>query len=306
VLRTVGPQSFREDPLRIVRGLRFVSQLGLEPDEATRAQMREEAAAVRLVSAERIGGGLTADGMGELSKLLLGTRPAHALRLMRDTGVLTELVPELGPAIGFSLGTGRQPVPLDEHLFAVVQNAAELGYGLPVRLGALLHDLGKPLAAREGRPHADLGAELARGVLDRLRYPTRLTAHVARLVRAHAFPLDGELDGLRARRFLAAHGEELAQDLLDLKEADLRAKRVEPWELPALARLRAAVAAERTSPYRLGDLAVSGSDLIAIGFGEGPELGRVLRALLDEVIEEPALNTREALLDRARRELEPA
>src|SRR5205807_5776946 len=71
-LRTVSPQSFREDPLRLVRALRFVSQLGFEPDEELLAQMRAEAPAVKLVSGERIGGGLAADGMGELSKLLLG------------------------------------------------------------------------------------------------------------------------------------------------------------------------------------------------------------------------------------------
>ena len=303
VLRTVSETSFREDPLRLVRGLRFVSQLGLEPDEGTLAQMEEEAAGVRLVSGERVGGGLAADGLGELSKLLLGMRPAHALRLMRDTGVLVELLPELHAAIGYSLGTSRQPLSLEEHVFAVVQNAADLGSGLPVRLGALLHDLGKPLEAADGRPHAEIGAELARGVLNRLRYPTRLTSHVVRLVRGHAFHLDGEIDGLRARRFLAANGEELARDLLDHKEADLRAKAIEDWELPALERFRAAVEAERASAYRLGDLAVDGADLIEHGFREGPELGRVLQTLLDEVIEEPSRNDREALLARAREEL---
>ena len=304
VLRTVSETSFREDPLRLVRGFRFVSQLALEPDERTLAQMHEQAAGVQLVSGERIGGGLAADGLGELSKLLLGTRPAHALRLMRDTGVLVALLPEFEPALGYSLGTDRQPVPLDEHVFAVVQNAAELGYPLRVRLAALLHDLGKPHEDAVARPHAELGADLARGVLNRLRYPSRLTSHVVRLVRGHAYHLDGEIDGLRARRFLAEHGEELALDLLDHKEADLRAKRIEPWELPALERLRAAVLAERESPYRLRDLAVDGADLIELGFGEGPELGRVLAALLDEVIEEPARNTRNALLGRAREELE--
>ena len=90
-LRTVSPSSFAEDPLRLVRGLRFVSQLGLEPDGQTLEQMRDEAASVELVSGERIGGGLAADGMGELSKLLLGAEPARALRLARDTGVLVSL-----------------------------------------------------------------------------------------------------------------------------------------------------------------------------------------------------------------------
>ena len=75
VLRTVSATSFAEDPLRLVRALRFVSQLGFDLDERTRAQMVEEAPSVRLVSGERIGGGLAADGMGELSKLLLGPAP---------------------------------------------------------------------------------------------------------------------------------------------------------------------------------------------------------------------------------------
>src|SRR4051794_34985592 len=101
VLRTVSSTSFAEDPLRLVRALRFVSQLGFDLDDATLRQMRREAKAVRLVSGERVGGGLVADGMGELSKLLLGREPARALRVARDTGVLVELLPEFERAIGF-------------------------------------------------------------------------------------------------------------------------------------------------------------------------------------------------------------
>src|SRR5690242_8981223 len=91
VLRTVGPRSFAEDPLRIVRGLRLVSQLGLTPDDSTVQQMRDEARNVRLVSGERLG--------DELAKLLLGAQPAQALRLARETGVLGELLPEVDPAL---------------------------------------------------------------------------------------------------------------------------------------------------------------------------------------------------------------
>src|ERR671933_240671 len=108
VLRTVTPHSFVEDPLRLVRGLRFVSQLGFDPDRETRQQMADNAASVALVSGERVGGGLAADGMGELSKLLLGREPARALRLARDTGVLVALLPEFEPALGFDPGSERQ------------------------------------------------------------------------------------------------------------------------------------------------------------------------------------------------------
>ncbi len=234
VLRTVRPTSFAEDPLRLVRGLRLVSQLGLEPDEATLEQMRAEADGVRLVSGERIGGGLRSDGMGELSKLLLGREPARALRLARDTGVLTALLPEFEPAIGFELESERQNLPLDEHTFAVVQATADAGARLAVRLGALLHDLAKPDAPDD---HAEAGAGIAAGVLRRLRYPNRLIMEVTRLVDAHDFPLD-HVDELFARRLLREHGDQLAFDLVTHKEADLRTKNVPAEELEALARLR--------------------------------------------------------------------
>jgi tRNA nucleotidyltransferase (CCA-adding enzyme) len=299
VLRTVRPRSFAEDPLRLVRGLRLVSQLGLEPDAETLDQMRAEAASVALVSGERVGGGLHTDGMGELSKLLLGREPARALRLARDTGVLVALLPEFEQAIGFEQDSERQHLPLDEHIFAVVQAATDAGAPLEVRLGALFHDLGKPAA--NGR-HADRGAELAAAAMKRLRYPTSLRAYVTRLVRAHAFSLR-DVDELFARRFLREHGDELALDLVSHKEADLRGKKVSQEELDAAGRLRTLLEQERRQPHRLTDLAVDGADLIELGFAEGPVLGRTLESLLDAVVEEPGLNTREQLLERARSQL---
>src|SRR5690348_3361110 len=113
VLRTVSPVSFAEDPLRLVRGLRFVSQLGLEPDVETLEQMRDEAHSVALVSGERVGGGLAADGMGELSKLLLGSSPQRALRIARDTGVLVELLPEFAQAVGFDQESDYHDLTVD-------------------------------------------------------------------------------------------------------------------------------------------------------------------------------------------------
>jgi tRNA nucleotidyltransferase (CCA-adding enzyme) len=319
VLRTVSPTSFAEDPLRLVRALRFVSQLGFDPDESTLRQMRDEAAAVKLVSGERIGGGLAADGMGELSKLLLGSQPAKAFRLARDTGVLVELLPEFEAAIGFDQESRFHSLTVDEHTFAVVQAAADAGYALPVRLATVFHDLGKPHAAWRGtdarlhyyakpgfsdRSHEQVGCELAREALLRLRYPNALRDRVVRIVRYHMFQI-GKGDALRARRFLAKHGDELAFQLVDHKDADYRGKPgaggAPPVEdLEKLARFRNLLLAERRQPHRLSDLAINGSDLIELGLRPGPELGRVLRDLLHDVVEDPSVNTREALLARAR------
>jgi len=321
VLRTVSRTSFAEDPLRLVRALRFVSQLGFEPDEATLRQMRAEAASVRLVSGERIGGGLAADGMGELSKLLLGREPARALRLARDTGVLVELLPEFERAVGFEQESRYHDLTVDEHTFAVVQAAADAGFSLAVRLAALFHDLGKPHVAWRGsdgrlhyyakpgraqRSHEQVGAELAGQALRRLRYPNALRHRVVRIVRHHMFKV-GTANGLRARRFLAKHGDELAFDLADHKRADFLGKRGSGGEPPPTAdierldRFRAALERERTSPHRLADLAVDGHDLLELGFRPGPGLGRALHELLQVVVDDPGRNTRRQLLAVARR-----
>ena len=319
ILRTVSTSSFAEDPLRLVRGLRFIAQLGLEPDPNTLAQMRAEAQSVKLVSGERVGGGLASDGMGELSKLLLGAQPAKALRIARDTGVLVALLPEFERSIGFDQESRYHDLTLDEHTFEVVQAAAGADAPLRVRLAALFHDLGKPYVAWRGsdgrlhyyakpgrspRSHEQVSAELAEAALERLRYPTDLRKRVARIVRAHMID-PGRADPLRARRLLARYGAGVAFDLLDHKEADLRGKRSpgEPApekDLERLARFRAVVEHEVSSPHRLRDLVIGGDDLIALGYPAGPELGRALDTLLDEVVHDPALNTRSTLLERAR------
>ncbi len=314
-LRTVSPTSFAEDPLRIVRGLRFVSQLGLDPDDQTLKQMHDEAASVELVSGERIGGGLAADGMGELSKLLLGAEPAKALRLARDTGVLVHILPEFEQAIGFEQESRWHALTVDEHTFEAVQAAADSGFPLRVRLAALFHDLGKPHVAWRGtdgrlhyyakrgysdRSHEQISSRLAEQALDRLRYPTELRKRVVRIVRSHMID-PGKADPLRARRLLARYGSGLLFDLIDHKEADLRGKGQPPdVDLARLGRFRAVVREQQRNPYRLADLAVGGDDLIALGYVPGAAIGQTLQTLLNEVVDRPELNTREQLLERAR------
>jgi len=299
VLRTVSERSFAEDPLRIVRGLRLVSQLDLAPDETTLQQLADEAISVRLVSGERIGGGLQADGMGELSKLLLGARPAKALRIARDTGVLVALIPEFARAIDYDQGSPRQDRTLDEHIFSTIQFAADDHASLAVRLASLFHDLGKPEADETGENHARLGTRIASEALSRLRYPGRLRRYVLDLIAAHAFPLD-HVDELFARRFLRKHGESLARDLVEHKRADLSAKQPTQGELDAVDRLGRLLEQERLQPHRLRDLAVDGTDLMEIGYSEGPALGRTLERLLDDVVEDPQRNERDYLLERAK------
>jgi tRNA nucleotidyltransferase (CCA-adding enzyme) len=260
--------------------------------------------------------------MGELSKLLLGREPAKALRLARDTGVLVHVLPEFGPAIGFDQESRYHDLTVDEHTFAVVQATADARRVLAVRLAAAFHDLGKPVTAWRGtdgrlhyyakpgyadRSHEQVGAELAGTALRRLRYPNALRDRVCRIVRHHMFQV-GKGDELRARRFLAKHGDELAFQLVDHKEADFLGKRGAGGPPPLddiekLRRFRRVLEREQKQPHRLADLAVDGRDLIAIGYKPGPELGRALHDLLREVVDDPSRNTHDDLVRRARAKL---
>src|SRR5215203_2265965 len=304
VLRSTGPTSFRDDPLRIVRGLRFVSQLDVDPDEDTVRQMREWAPRIEHVSGA-----------------LLGDHPAKALRLARDTGALVHVLPELEPAIGFDQESRYHDLPLDEHIFRVVQSTSDEGASSPVRQTRPLHDAGKPESAWRGRDgrrhfyenrafgkrsHEEIGADLAAQALSRLRYPVRLRQHVRRLVREHMFGVPDPENRTKARKFLQRHGDELAFDLVAHKRADLQGKREAPdeateAELARLDAFRRTLVEELQSPHRLDQLAVDGRDLIAAGWQPGPELGAALRHLLGCVTGDPALNTRDRLLAEAER-----
>jgi hypothetical protein len=162
-----------------------------------------------------------------------------------------------------------------------------------VRLATLFHDLGKPFD-RDPLGHAQVSAGIARATLSRLRYPTRLSRRVVAIVREHPYRDEDRPRTPRdARRFLLEHGDELAFDLVAHRLADLRAK---GRDTTGVEETRALLEHELASPHRLRDLAVGGDDLVSIGFVPGPELGRALHELLEHVVDDPSLNTRERLL----------
>ena len=310
VLRTITPDSFRDDPLRIMRGLVRVSVDGLEPEPGTREQMVEHAAALRNISGERI--------QGELNKLLMGDDPAKALRLARDTGVLAHMIPELSAAVGFKQESKYHDMTVDEHTFAALEAAAKGGAPLEVRLALLVHDAGKPASAWKGkddrlhyyanealgkRAHEEVGTELARSMLKRLRYPRGTSNTVEALVAHHMFQDHAKPRPVKARKFLAEHGLERARMLIAHKRADMQGKDEEKTDLTHLNEFGKLIEAEKEQPLKVGDLEVSGKDLLEIGYPPGPALGVVLKDLLTEVIGQPQLNNRDWLLRMARKRL---
>ena len=293
LIRAVGDPAarFREDALRILRGIRFAATLGFELETATLAAIRAHAPLTAHLSGERI--------LGELDRLLLARRPSVGLRLLADTGVLATLFPDLDAQRGIP----QNKVP-GEDLWAHTLRTVDASAATPdVRLAALLHDIGKPATLADGRfvGHDIVGARMATELLDRLHGPRERTEHVSRLIRHHMFSMEPRSSDAAVRRFLVRVGLDLVDDLLLLREADnvgsglpADAGRVSALRRRIAEQLEAKVALDRTQ------LAVDGHEVMReLGIGPGPQLGRILEALTDRVIADPRLNDRPRLLSLA-------
>jgi tRNA nucleotidyltransferase (CCA-adding enzyme) len=289
LLRAVHPTAFRDDPLRILRGVARVSLDGLQPDAATRELMTAAAPRIAELSAERI--------REELERTFAGPGVAGALRLARDVGALAVAIPEWAGCIGVDQRSATQAYTLDEHILHVLDAAVHDHAAREPRLAAFWHDVGKPHAAG-ARAHAEAGARIARGALRRLTYDNDTVATVTELVREHSYAEDRKPSAHSARIFLARVGRERARDLLALRRWDRvgRGVPIAPERVAARERFEALVEQEWAQPVALADLAVRGDDLMAAGLSEGPQIGATLRRLLTAVVDDPALNTRETLL----------
>jgi poly(A) polymerase len=188
VLRTPGrpEDSFSDDPLRMLRAARFVSQLGFTVAPEVVTAMTDMAGRIGIVSAERI--------REELSKLICGAHPREGLALLVDTGLAAQVLPEL-PKLRLEIDEHHRHKDVYEHSLIVLEQAIaqeENGPDLVLRLAALLHDIGKPKtrAFEQGgrvsfHHHEVVGAKMTKARLTALRYPKDIVADVSRLVELH-------------------------------------------------------------------------------------------------------------------------
>ena len=294
VLRAVGdPQKrFSEDALRILRGARFAVRYGLSVEESTEKAMFSLAGLLDDLARERV--------FSEFCKLLV---LVSAEDLRQFAPLITQVIPELAPAVGFDQ---RNP----HHAFDVYTHTCHVVAGvpaeLPLRWAALLHDVGKPATFTlddDGHGHflghAKVSAELADAALRRLKAPTALREQVAFLIEKHMTPLQPDKKLLRRR--LSRYGEENIRLLFALQRADLGSKGVrgETQDFDRIAELLDEILAENAC-LSIRDLAVDGHDLMALGL-RGPQIGQTLQGLLDAVLDERLPNEKQALLEAAER-----
>ena len=291
ILRAVGApeQRFREDSLRILRGVRFAVRYGLRVDPETEGAMFSQAQLMDNLARERV--------FEELCKLLPLVTAAD---LKRFAPVLTQVIPELAPLVDFDQHSPHHAYDLYTHVAHVV---AGVGSDLALRWAALLHDIGKiPTFTRDetGRGHfyghAAVGAEMADGVLRRLKAPTALREQAVLLIEKHMTKFSPEKKVLR--RWLGKMGWESMEKLLVLQEADMGSKGTgELPEMAQFAELRGVLEEIKAENACLSikDLAVNGHDLMALGI-RGKAIGEALNTLLEKVIEEELPNEKQPLL----------
>ena len=291
IVRAVGDpaERFAEDALRMLRAVRFASvlRMRIEPRTADAIQAHAELAAH--LSGERI--------QQELDKILLAERPSTGIRLLSDLGLLAVLCPELEVC---------KTIPQDK---AVAQDVFEHSLitvdatppDLVLRLAGLFHDVGKPETFADGHfhQHESVGEAIARRVLRRWKYPKDTVTAVAHLIRHHMFWYQADWTGSAVRRFIRKVGLDVIPDLFALRRADNIGSGLRPPRMYALEDLWTRVQAEieRSTAFSPRDLEVDGNDVMReLGIGPGPEVGRVIAAAFERVLDDPDLNTRERLL----------
>jgi tRNA nucleotidyltransferase (CCA-adding enzyme) len=295
-LRAVGnaDERFKEDALRMLRAVRFATLLDLRIDAKTAEAIRRNAALAATLSGERI--------QQEIVKMLSAKRPSVAFDLLSSTGVLAVLCPELEEC----KGTPQDKLVAEnvyQHLLATLDATPQ--DDLQLRLAGLFHDIGKPETFSDGHfhQHEFVGEAKTREILRRWKFDKETINDVSHLIRYHMFWYQTEWSGSAVRRFIRNVGLEKIPALFALRRADnigSGARSPKMYALDALwQRVQEEIAAANAFSPR--DLKIDGNDVMKeLGLSPGPEVGRILRALFEKVLDDPKLNEREKLLAMAK------
>jgi putative nucleotidyltransferase with HDIG domain len=323
VLRVLHPKSPHEDPLRILRALRFLARAPFTVDPATDEALRDAVPLLVHVSAERI--------QEELLKILKGDHVGVALRTAQSLGIWKVILPELEACVGVEQNHYHS-YDVFNHIVEVVQNTDSDDW--MVKLAALLHDIAKPptkwigpdnvahfYMPEEGQEflvpplvfgnHETVGADMTRKIMGRLKFSSRSIDRVAGLVRLHMM-IQGENIGSRAARKLLKQIAELPGELQDnvdalfaLRIGDIRGGKVgnvnhDYIRMNLNFKKIVDSEVEKESAVKVTDLAINGNDLKKLGLLPGPMFSHILNGLLDRVLENPDLNDRATLLEMVR------
>ena len=302
-VRTVGDpiDRFNEDALRMMRAVRLAVELGFTCNQETLMAIQSHNSLIKSVSMERI--------RDEFSKILLSPDPKKGINMLHETGLLAHIVPELERGLGVKQPSAHA-YDVWEHLLRTVQHAADKDYSLEMRLAALFHDIGKPPTkgfSRETKQptfygHEVVGSRETHKILERMKFSQETIQKVTKLVRWHMFFADTATISLSAvRRMIVNVGRENIWDLMNLRACD-RIGTGRPKENPyRLRKYKAMIEEALRDPVSVAMLKIDGKKIMEVGsIAPGPKIGMVLNALMEEVLDNPKLNSEEYLTNRTK------
>ena len=297
MIRCVGNarERFSEDALRILRGIRFAAQLGFSIEEETRQGMKELAPTLQNISAERV--------QVELIKMIVSTRP-ELLRDAYELGITKQFLPEFDRLMMTEQETPHHMYNVGEHTLQAMRNIRS---DKVLRLTMLLHDMGKPAlktmdeaGVAHFKKHAAESEKIAKRILKRLKFDNDTLNKVTKLVFYHDYRMPATPKNVR--RAMNKIGEDLFPYYMEVRRADVLAQSMYRREekirnLDEIEEIYKEIVRNKEC-VSLRSLAITGKDLIDAGMEPGKEIGEKLNELLELVIENPELNTKENLMKR--------
>jgi poly(A) polymerase/tRNA nucleotidyltransferase (CCA-adding enzyme) len=303
LIKAVGnpKERFKEDALRMMRAVRFEASLGNDwhIEKNTYQAIIECSKGLQKISSERI--------RDELNKIIMAKNAAKGIDSLRQSGLLTYIIPEL--LEGCNISQNKHHIyDCYKHNLESLDFAAKKGFSFPIRLAALLHDIGKP-KSKQGvgqeatfYNHEVIGAKMTKKILERLRYPKKECEKITTLVRYHLFYYNvDEVKEASIRRLINNVGLENIEDLLKLRMADRIGSgcpKAEPYKLRHMKYMIDKVSRD---PISVKMLKINGLDIIKIlKIAPGPKIGQILDILLEEVLDNPKNNTKKYLQQRVK------
>lgn len=293
IIRTVGDseERFKEDYLRILRSVRFSTELDFKIEESTFNAGKKQGKSISKVSSERI-----AD---ELFKILLCKRPSKGIRILENMGVLNIILPEIIPTIGFEQKNPHHKLDVYNHILCVLDNVPSK---IHLRLAALFHDIGKPHILsidEEGvghfYGHDKLSAEISTKVLKRFKCSNELIKRVYVLIIEH-MNHHAKFTEKGLKRLIRRVGEDEIFSLFALQKSDILCSNKEATIDHIIERENMVKSIlENKEAYEKEHMDINGKDLIDLGFKEGEVIGEILEYLLEKVMENPQFNHKESL-----------
>lgn len=297
-IRAVGNpnERFQEDALRMLRAVRFSAQLGFQIEKKTLESIEKNSALIKNISSERI--------RDELTKMLMSDNPL-AFSLLFDTKLLKYIMPEFENCF---LTVQNNPYHVYNVAVHILNSVAAVEKDKILRWTMLLHDIGKPAVKTTDDKnidhfynHPQKSIEMAKKILARLRFDNKSKERILRLIRFHDMNIRPEAKAVR--KAVSKVGDDIFPDLLKVIEADKRAQNPKFFEerTKTIKQIRELYKdiKEKGQCISLKDLSISGHDLMALGFKQGKGIKKALDILLEKVIENPELNSRDMLIKMA-------